>query len=308
MRFVAYASFTMASISAIEMIWLIHFIVQCEIMEQGKNVSLKNFFTPFSTILLIMIFFQVGLYVSEGSGIFLGDQRTSNLYHVVYSLEHLCATATEICYVFYSYLRAEPIFDQVFPSTSKLFSVIVKASPLLFAVQWIPYPLSKLQYSNPQIPKTLITIGDIISAINGSLLVAFDIVCLTVFIKYIRSTEITDGETDARFLIISRHGIASVVICLTSLCMYIVYSVSGGFELWAFIVYVLFSILFMVLVRMKVMLHRDKLEKEKNRRSRIQGVQRDTNRLIVKDESPEIGNASSDTVQDPAGISLKVDV
>ncbi|KAI9324385.1 hypothetical protein BDR26DRAFT_275068 [Obelidium mucronatum] len=226
---IVHASFTMASLSIIKLIWLIQFIVKHEVIGEGKKLTLQNVFTPFSTILFLMITCLFCLYAVKGIGLLLADTEESIPRGILFSIEHFCSTAVLPCYVYYSYLRAGPIFDEVYPYTSKLVSRMVKLAPLLYFAQWIPFPLSRIQYKDPQVSLTLNFIADTISAVNGVLLILFDIVCLTVFIQYLRSTQINEGNTDSRFLIISRYGIMSTIGALSSLGYFLEF-------LWCFFV------------------------------------------------------------------------
>ncbi|KAI9334124.1 hypothetical protein BDR26DRAFT_867363 [Obelidium mucronatum] len=269
-EYIVYASFAMALVSLLELLWLVHFIVYHEIVQRGKKVTLKEVFTPFSSLLILIALSHIGLYISEGGSTLLRPQQTP-MFFVFYTLEDMFGVGFEACYIYYSYLRAEPIFDQVFPSIAKFVSFAVRVSPILFSMQWLPFPISKLQFKDPQVSKTISMAGDVITMINGTLLVAFDTLCLVTFIRYIQSTQINDGITDSRFLIICRYGITSVSVCLSGLGFFVAYLISEE-ELCAFIVYMHFSGLFVILFRMKVALHRDKVAKDNERLSKIESV------------------------------------
>ncbi|KAI9334125.1 hypothetical protein BDR26DRAFT_867365 [Obelidium mucronatum] len=200
-------------------------------------------------------------------------QKSSHLLLYYFSFQNFCSIAYEASYIYYSYLRAEPILGQVFSSIAWHVSIAVKASPFLLLIQFTFFPLSGIQFEDPQLSKNLVLIGNCIGMLNGLLIITFDILCVITFVRYLKSTQVEEGDVDERFLIISRYGIAPPVLCIVGLGLYLYYSVVAESEVLLFCIYLLFTAVFLILFRMKVALHREKVAKENKRRSRIESVQ-----------------------------------
>ncbi|KAI9325651.1 hypothetical protein BDR26DRAFT_867380 [Obelidium mucronatum] len=263
-----YGSAFMALVSFFKVLWLIYFILYHETIKQGKAITFKGIFTPFSSLLLLMITSNVGLYLTEAVVFYLEEDSTSEL--VCRTFQNLFTGITEGTYVYYSSLRAQPIFDQVFPKAGKTAAAGARISPLLFFIQWLLYPISQaLKVEDGHKSPLLVKSVYYMSILNGALIILFDVFCLVTFTLYLRSTQIHDGVTDERFLIISRHGITAVAFGLSALAFYVLFSLATTDD-YLVVVYLHFSALYFILFRMKMMLHRDKLNKEKERRSKIE--------------------------------------
>ncbi|KAI9334118.1 hypothetical protein BDR26DRAFT_867353 [Obelidium mucronatum] len=260
-----YASVAMFCFSLGEMVYLLYFITVREILDQGKRLTIKEVITPFSGLLILMTVCHLGVYGCEAA-LCVFDEPT--IYNGIKTTQNFFLTAAEVAYIFYSYLRAEPILDQVFPKLDKPVSILVKLSPTVFGSQWLLYALAGIPFIDPQIPKTLILSSKYLSIFNGVVFLAFDVLCLVTFLFYIRSTTVDEAAaTDEHFLIISRHGVASVIACIIALVFYVLNVVANVNK---FFVFIFLTLLYLILFRMKVMLRRDKIRKSQRRASRIE--------------------------------------
>ncbi|KAI9342329.1 hypothetical protein BDR26DRAFT_859611 [Obelidium mucronatum] len=138
-----------------------------------------------------------------------------------------------------AYLRAEHILDDIIPNTNPYISFFLKHVKYLFIVNVLT------RFIVPDVAFHLNKASIYISIFNGVLVLGVDLVCLYAFVTFLRQTkESDDDETDKQFRIISIYGITffyySFWDCLCIMCS---------------------TATFLVLFKMKVELHREKMER-----------------------------------------------
>ncbi|KAJ3022715.1 UNVERIFIED_CONTAM: hypothetical protein HDU68_008976 [Siphonaria sp. JEL0065] len=171
---IIYGSIAMAIFSAIELFWLLYFVLVHEIMSQDKQIAIKEVFTPFTSLLMLKVASHIGLFASEAAKLILDTEKDTSFYISV-TLQNLFSVTIESTYVYYAYLRAKPIFQKVFPRYAKFVSAAVQFSPIMFAIQWIPYPLSRIEFQDSNVSEILIVFTQYVSILNGLSIVVFDV-------------------------------------------------------------------------------------------------------------------------------------
>ncbi|ORY27597.1 hypothetical protein BCR33DRAFT_858429 [Rhizoclosmatium globosum] len=249
-------SIVMASFAFI-LIWvLLYYAIVEENVKMGSKVTLKTIFTPFTTLLLVMIIANLGEYVIEA---LLFDQYASSLVstEILETIRTVCDCAGEYSYLTYGLLRADAIVKMIFPKFQPILKKLQRfAVPVAFLVEAGSRILAFV-YATNILDNTILLVHYIVSAVNGLLIIFVDAVCLIAFIRFLRRIQEDVDSLDNRFIIISRYGIVSVIVCISALGFSIAYSFTQE-ETWSLIIYLHFSAIVLVLFLMKRALLEDR--------------------------------------------------
>ncbi|KAJ3231344.1 hypothetical protein HDU81_003863 [Chytriomyces hyalinus] len=198
-------------------------------------------------------------YIGAGMALVTADSEDKLIYTIV------CDSGValfELSYVYYTWFRGIPIMEAAAPKATPYVQRFVTFLPCLYIL--LPLPDIVLLFVTDT--SVLLPVSKIAAAVCGLVTVSFDMMVLTIFVKYLRKSP-EDGITkeDVRLKLISRYGIVAAYIGTLSL---IVFSV-GGFQEdeEAYQIYLMVSsgillVIHGVLFAMKVALHHSKVSKE----------------------------------------------
>ncbi|KAJ3022713.1 UNVERIFIED_CONTAM: hypothetical protein HDU68_008974 [Siphonaria sp. JEL0065] len=167
-EFFFHLTIAVGAFSVLELIFLLHFVVYEETLKQGKPVN--EIYKPFASILMLANIAMIGLFACEAC-------LLVNETALIHNIQNLCTIVIESGYIYYSYLRAKPIFAEVFPSVSRPVAFIVKATPLLFGVQWLGTTLSR-EFQDPKVSMILKLFARGMTVLNGAILISFDMLSI----------------------------------------------------------------------------------------------------------------------------------
>ncbi|ORY27598.1 hypothetical protein BCR33DRAFT_23075 [Rhizoclosmatium globosum] len=241
-------SIAMACLSFFKIGALLYYAVIEENVKMGTKATMKTVFTPFTILLLVMIIANLGEFIIQA----LVFSNSFYPMEALKTIRSICDCVGEYSYLIYGLLRADAIVKAVFPRFQPfLKSIRQYVIPIAFVVQAGTRIVSvMLPNKSEKVEIIMLLVHDVSSGINGLLVIFIDTVCFFAFVQFLRRTKMDIDSVDLRFIIISRYGIASVVICTSSFGFSILYG-STKAETWLLVVYLPFSAIVLVLFLMK---------------------------------------------------------
>ncbi|ORY43485.1 hypothetical protein BCR33DRAFT_717691 [Rhizoclosmatium globosum] len=245
-----YIASIMTAVSVFLLLGLIYFIIVCEIYTREKELSLKTIFTPFSSLLILMITCQTGVYACEIFAFSEKAYRWTREYAELFAVQTWFIVLQEASYLFYSYLRAAPLFEDVFPRIAPALALGMKLMPILFVCQGVIGVARVVFFDDPEPFEIIAQCDQFIPVLIAVCMLTFDITSLVTFTTFLKRTSVAEKMEDKQFLIISHHGIAAVVVCFLIIVCYAITALFGSAD--ALLLGFLFStIMYLLLFRMK---------------------------------------------------------
>ncbi|KAJ3240999.1 hypothetical protein HDU81_002168 [Chytriomyces hyalinus] len=225
---------------------------------------------PFSTLLFIMILSNIVLFVCNSIRVSCSDK----VYLITTIFMDVFNFTGEICYMSYAWYRGSAILMLSFPSLTLPVKTTMFLLPVASAGQVICDLLKSIDLIPPTQPA-----GRWFAIGSGTLIVLYDLLITIAFAHYLytcRSSDTGVALDSERFRIIAQHGIVSSSLLLLSLTLYVCAGLLAKSRLTIVlllsIVYTVFFCVAVVLFRMKVVLHQEKVGKESMRVTRLEEV------------------------------------
>ncbi|KAJ3297291.1 hypothetical protein HDU79_004173 [Rhizoclosmatium sp. JEL0117] len=179
---------------------------------------------------------------------------------------------SEASYVYYSWKRGIFVVKRVFPWLAQYIGSSIIYIPILILLQAIPTLVLGFMriWVRDLNEAPLLNANLYLTGLAGAIVIAFDLVLLTAFIKYVRQANLEGAtiEADGKLAIVSRYGIGSIVLSLLMLCVYGAYTVTKVLAFYTLSQLLVGSMLFW-LMRMKVRLFQFEFEEKQQLESRI---------------------------------------
>ncbi|KAI9342328.1 hypothetical protein BDR26DRAFT_1006793 [Obelidium mucronatum] len=241
---------------------LLYFIFRIQLVQLNKSVTIENVFTPFNSNLLMMGVSQNLMSWSEVGYLLPLIQNPMWNASIALSFRVMGAVLFEYTYVQYSYLRAEHILDDILPKINPYISFYTKHCKYLFLANVITRFVScGIAFTDTEVSLSLSRASVNMYIVNGVSVLVVDLACLYAFVRYLQRTKGSAyEEPDKQFHIIATHGVASACIFLAVLAFVLVYSLLEE-EIWDCLLILTSTATFLVLFKMKVALHREKVER-----------------------------------------------
>ncbi|KAJ3073021.1 hypothetical protein HDU98_002401 [Podochytrium sp. JEL0797] len=263
------AVYLSAALSILSLCLLVALTVYLLVCEWPKKHSFKNMMTPFNLSLLVISVSQVGLFACLAVVVASkSDSLESKLTSVV--LQVLIGNV-EAGYVYYCHQRIK----RTMPWTHAILTRLMPLSPLFFYAPVVSQSVLAFTYYD----ETILQLAYPFIAAIATL--TFDTLFVYAFTRHISNAELGGPE----FRIISRHGIATCILCYASVLLFCL-SVSvpqfAEFQnLMLVICNGLLVVVFVVLFGMKVSLYQltesEELRSMAGMKSRIAGAKRALN-------------------------------
>ncbi|KAJ3247565.1 hypothetical protein HDU78_003979 [Chytriomyces hyalinus] len=232
-----------------------------------KRVKRGN---PFSTLLFTMILSNLALFVCNSIRVSCSEK----VYLFTTIIMDVLNFIAEICYMSYAWYRGSAILMLSFPSLT----LPVKTTMFLLPVVSAGQVICDLLKSVDLIPATQ-PAGRWFAIGSGTLIVLYDLLITIAFAHYLYTCRRSDTGValdSERFRIIAQHGIVSSSLLFMSLALYVCAGLLAKSRLRNVLllstVYSVFFCVAVVLFRMKVALHREKIGKESMRATRLEEV------------------------------------
>ncbi|KAJ3067267.1 hypothetical protein HDU99_003578, partial [Rhizoclosmatium hyalinum] len=214
--------------SFLSFIYLVWFIVFHEIpkrldsdalesqtsQQQNTKSMIAIIFTPLNNALAVMALSLTGYYsTSAMKKAFDGPGYCANRAFISIFLAF-----SEASYVYYSWKRGIFVVKRVFPWLAQYIGSSIIYIPILILLQAIPTLVLGFMriWVRDLNEAPLLNANLYLTGLAGAIVIAFDLVLLTAFIKYVRQANIegTTIEADGKLAIVSRYGIGSIVLSL----------------------------------------------------------------------------------------------
>ncbi|KAJ3113733.1 hypothetical protein HK100_001895 [Physocladia obscura] len=166
----------------------------------------------------------------------------------------------ETAYVGYLYLRTDAILALLKPGAVKAARGWMCLLPLTLFIPPVTTVLQLMSCDNYNLQAVVATVKWWAIPAAGLGLAATDAAFITLFAWQLRRAQTDATAMDPHLAIVSRHGICSACMALSSFGMYIVFALTG-FERCYISVLLLFYFIVIVLVAMKVSLHRNEMHR-----------------------------------------------
>ncbi|KAI9344355.1 hypothetical protein BDR26DRAFT_857672 [Obelidium mucronatum] len=201
-----YVNEGLAMATVIELGLFVRFIISVEAIQEG---SLLKVLTPMTTILLVAVVSQIGLFASYGFCL-IATRRTVEAT-LLWIFNYTCLGINETAYVFYTYNRSSGIVRLVFPKLCGLLKAAVYTAPLMLNLKTIVGVTCYIARIDPM--STYILLSLFVS-FEGVYLIFLDTMFLVTFHRFLLRTRIDEEDKESkRFKIIATYGIASCILC-----------------------------------------------------------------------------------------------
>ncbi|KAJ3016530.1 UNVERIFIED_CONTAM: hypothetical protein HDU68_012165 [Siphonaria sp. JEL0065] len=271
----AYLSLVLGVISSLSLGFVILFILRVQL--KNKAVTIKSVLTPFNAHLLLLAVSQNILnWAQIGFQLPLIKDSVANK-SIVFIFRVIGGVLFEYSYLQYSFLRSEHILYDIVPNLLPYISFFILHCKYLFICNICTrVAASILAFSSPDTSAACNNASIYISVINGFFVLTVDIISLCSFISFLQKTRGSEtDEPDKQFRIISIYGIAASSALLVALSFGLVYGIKKN-ELWNNLSVLFSTITFLVLFKMKVELHFEKMERLNQRLTVLNIVQEKT--------------------------------
>ncbi|KAI8840089.1 hypothetical protein BJ741DRAFT_597915 [Chytriomyces cf. hyalinus JEL632] len=253
---VVYAYCALVGINLIQGALVVKFIIWNETRKRKLPLTWTRVFTKFNLCLMIIPVANMLTYIGAGMALVTTNNQDKLIYTIV------CDSGValfELCYVYYTWFRGIPIMEAAAPNATPYLQRIVTFLPCLY----ILLPLPDIALLFVEDTSVLVPISKVVAGVCGLVTVSFDMMILTVFVKYLRkSPENGITKEDARLKLISWYGI--VAACVGTLSL-IVFSVGGAqddeevYQIYLMGSSGILTVVHGVLFAMKVALHHSKV-------------------------------------------------
>ncbi|ORY49186.1 hypothetical protein BCR33DRAFT_714216 [Rhizoclosmatium globosum] len=275
---------------------LLNLILEYDVRQIGKRLSIKLLLSPMNRILILGVFclipFNICMVIQR-----FRDASTIEA-KVSFVLEKLFLAIVELCGICYSWIRGEAVVNIVCPRFYNALKYSVMIFPAFFFLQVIS-TIAYVTYSVDS-PGSIA----ILYAVEGSVILAglivcfFDAVFTVIFSKYIHQHKQLTKQ-DKKLYTISKY---SVIATETSFSAVLMYAAGFAFNSGALFDFSpnFISFTFWVLVRMKYMLYKV----VDGARSRISSLQKRKTSVAVTEETSERSASvqSGSTIENQANI------
>ncbi|KAJ3247228.1 hypothetical protein HDU78_004762 [Chytriomyces hyalinus] len=225
---------------------------------------------PFTALLFTMIMSTIALFACNIVRAAASDQT----YLITTVFMDAFNFTAEICYMIYSWYRGSSILILSFPSLRIPIQTTIYSLPVVSLGQ-ISCDFLKVLNLIPVAQR----LGRWFAIAAGALIVSYDLLIAAAFARYLytcKGAEAGVSLDSERFHIIARHGLVSSFLLLVGLGIYVMSTVlaksTAVSVLLSSLLYCLFFCVALVLFRMKVALHREKVEKKSMRATRLEEV------------------------------------
>ncbi|KAI9336702.1 hypothetical protein BDR26DRAFT_864404, partial [Obelidium mucronatum] len=267
-----------AVITALTMAALLYFLVA---VEDRKGTKIM---TPFNTSLI------------GGSHARLTMHYSNTRHEIVYGIAiNLFQATGEWFYVKYSWARSEKQIKTMFPKSFRGLKELIRWSPVAFYSQLIG-PIWMACIGGKKDVLEVLRAYLASQLLAGGVVLVLDVVFLTCFVKYLSRTKAAEDDTvEPRFLIISKYGLLAAAMCGFALGVLVCYSVLklmnfsddilDKIEILRGICVLCLSLIFVILVAMKIALYKHSLTEQGLEWSMIRGKHRESGNTVVQRDS-----------------------
>ncbi|KAJ3257839.1 hypothetical protein HDU77_002524 [Chytriomyces hyalinus] len=253
---VVYAYCALVAINLIQGVLVVKFIIWNETRKRKLPLTWTGIFTKFNVCLMAIPVANMFTYIGGGMALTTANNEDKLIYTIV---SDAGVALFELCYVYYTWFRGIPIMEAAAPKATPYLQRIVSFLPCLYIL--LPLPDVAMLFVDDA--SVLVPVSKIVAGVCGLVTVSFDMMILTVFVKYLRKSP-KNGVTkeDARLKLISWYGI--VAACVGTLSL-IVFSVGGAqdddelFQIYLVGSFGMLLVVHGVLFAMKVALHHFKV-------------------------------------------------
>ncbi|KAI8845088.1 hypothetical protein BJ741DRAFT_586941 [Chytriomyces cf. hyalinus JEL632] len=194
----------LAAVSLFVLFYLVKFIIIDETLSQGVKLTSRAIFNKFNTAISGGGLFLMGYYAFEAVAVLQGRSITT-----AYSLgAHACLAGIQFCYMCYTWLRGEAIFDITNPRLLPFLRIMIRVSPLVLLTPSIVALIILLRGPS----ETLTLVSNVTFATSAFLVSSFDgVVCMS-FSIYLRKSDTTTELLQAdnsRFRITCFYGLVT---------------------------------------------------------------------------------------------------
>ncbi|ORY43420.1 hypothetical protein BCR33DRAFT_717634 [Rhizoclosmatium globosum] len=230
--------------------------------ESSKSIIAVTF-TPLNNALAVMALSLTGYYLTSAIKMYPSGLS----FDVNNALISVFLAFSESSYVYYAWKRGIFVVRHVFPRFGEWVAKSIIIVPPLVLVQAFPSIVLCYMKSRNHLDfytKPYLDANDLLTGFSGLVVVIFDLILLTAFIKFMKKTKVIDSDivTDEKLVIVARYGIGAISLSLSMLFCYGIYLV---FTVLAFytISQLLVGSMLILLLRMKVLLFQQEEEERK---------------------------------------------
>ncbi|KAI8609510.1 hypothetical protein BC830DRAFT_1150138 [Chytriomyces sp. MP71] len=247
----AYSTLSIASL-----LQLVH-LSKLAIVNEGRLHSVSAtrrmaVFSPFNLLLAFMLVSNLCLFTSHSfAGFGLADYVVSDI------VANIAAVTTQHGYVACSFSRSKDVIALVTPRFLPTMTLLVRFGPILFYT----FSLADILSNSGVLSLSLSNdVEFIIASFMGATILAFDVLCISVFLRYIRSVNEKVGILDPKLSIITRYMMASSFVGIIALAIYVAGNVVDAslYPIFLICVHICFCIIPSIMLAMKMSLLREK--------------------------------------------------
>ncbi|KAJ3351419.1 hypothetical protein HDU83_008921 [Entophlyctis luteolus] len=241
------AAGTMASITLLQLIYLVSFILRKELPLKKKMLS------PFNISLVSLLLSLLGQFLCEMST-FVVDHPSPYSYAILL----VFAATFEFCYLFYCYARGFSLVVELHPKLALFLTYTFYFLPLILYLSPVFAGLQSY-YSGTPTEKFYADLSTAWTFTSGAFSIVVDVIILASFIQFLRKTSL-NHHVDQKFRIISKYGIACSAWAFMALTLFTIFGIFGDHMILVG-VGITFSAMATLLVAMKVALFTEETAK-----------------------------------------------
>ncbi|KAJ3239349.1 hypothetical protein HDU78_002863 [Chytriomyces hyalinus] len=256
LNILSYTYVCLASLSLAVLLYLVKFVILDETLSLGNKLTWRAVSNKFNIALLIGNVSITAYYALEVVTIF-DDPRITSLCGAA---AYFCFAGLQTCLMWYTWLRAEAIFDIVFAKLLPFMRIMIPAATVVLYVPSVVAVIAAVTGSS----SVLTAVSHLTIAVSSLLLLLFDIIVCVSFSLYLRKANATVGLLDAqndRFRITCFYGLVTSLFEGLSVFGYVFALTRVSFLEYQTIMVVVRALVlcgYSTLVLLKVALHRQK--------------------------------------------------
>ncbi|KAJ3224852.1 hypothetical protein HDU81_008286 [Chytriomyces hyalinus] len=200
----SYIYICLAVLSLAVLLYLIKFIIHDETLFLGNKLTWRGVSNKFNVALMIGNV-SIGIYYALEVSAILDDPRITSFCGAG---AYFCFAGLQTCLMWYTWLRAEAIFDIVFPKLLPFMRIMVPAATVVLYVPSVVALTAAITGTS----SVLTVVSHLTVAVSSLLLLVFDVIVCVSFSLYLRKANATVGLLHAdndRFRITCFYGLVT---------------------------------------------------------------------------------------------------